>query len=100
MNCKPGDLAVIKRPWRKDEDIGRMVSVIRLGAEGEDVRMRNGGFSTCAGPLKSAGWLVDANHHEFPCFVADECLRPIRPQADDAVDEVTQRLGTPHKETA
>lgn len=100
MNCKPGDLAVMKRPWLNDEDIGRVVSVIRLGSKGERVTMRNGGFSSFDSPLKSAAWLVDAHHHEFPCFVADECLRPIRPQPDDAVDEVIQRIGTPHKEVA
>lgn len=91
MNCKPGDLAFIRRPWLIDEDIGRVVRVIRLGKTYEKIVMRNGVHSICTNPSRSVGWLVDSSNERFPCFVADECLRPIRDPGDDAVDEMVLR---------
>lgn len=98
MNCKPGDLAVIVRPWSREQDIGRPVTVVRMGAPGSTVQMRGGLFSTAVGPLKSQSWLCDASGPGFPCFIADECLRPIRDQAGE--DESLQWARVPHKEVA
>lgn len=77
MNCKPGDLAVILRAlW--PENVGRLVTVIRLHIPGV--------------------WLTEGHGPGIYCDDAD--LLPIRPQPDDAIDEVIQRIGTPHKEVA
>lgn len=104
MRFKPGELAYIVRPWVIDEDIGRPVTIVRLGVFGEQSHMRNGGITYCSGPSGSAmpGWLVDANADTFPCFVADECLRKLGGDeiGDLTADEIVQLLGKPQEVTA
>ena len=88
MNCKQGDIAIVVG--------GRAVGYI----------------VTCIGRFDGPwndrdyepGWRIDRpipkmnGRHE--ATIADHYLRPIRDPGDDAVDEVIQRIGTPHKETA
>lgn len=93
MQVKPGIIAYIARPWQRDDDLGRPVTVLRRGIRGQDVTMRNGGVSRCVGPGDSRGWLCDAHGGEFPCFIAEECLRPLGGQSADK-DE-TANAGVP-----
>ena len=93
LNCKSGDTAFIVRPWIIDRDIGRPVEVIRRGAYGEVVSMRNGGDSRCVGVGDTRAWLCDARGFGFPCFIADECLRPFRDSAGE--DEMLRLVGKP-----
>lgn len=84
MNCKPGDLAVLVRARLDPTHLGKIVSVIKWDARLE-------------------GWVVKpplfTNGVEWGA-VKDSSLRRIDNPGDDAVDEVIQRIGTPHKETA
>lgn len=103
MNCKPGDLAVIVAS--KTGNAGLIVEVLRP-ASFEVARLPENGFLYEAGGpawvIKSMGTLLKHMHKKaspWAC-VMDSSLRPIRPQPDDAVDEVIQRIGTPHKEVA
>lgn len=104
MRFNPGEVAYIVRPWTIDEDIGRPVTIIRLGIYGEKRKMRNGGITNCSGPsgMSMPGWLVDANTDKFPCFVADECLRKLGGDeaGDLTADEMVQLLGKPQEVTA
>ncbi len=86
MQVKPGIVAYIVRPWMRTEDIGRPVTVLRMGARGEVLTMRNGGFSRCNGAGLDRGWLCDASGGEFPCFIAEQCLRPLGGERAD-IDE-------------
>lgn len=99
MNCKQGDLAVIKKPWEIKKDLGLVVNVVRIGNRGEVVKMKGEGRSICEHPYGGVSWLVEAHADGFPCFVADECLRPIRDPGEDATDETLVLLGKPEKET-
>lgn len=86
MQVKPETLAYIVRPWMRDEDIGRPVTVIRRGFVGQSVTMRNGYLSRCVGLGESRAWLCDAHGGEFPCFVAEECLRPLGGIQDENIE--------------
>lgn len=83
MSMKPGTVAYIVRPWQRTEDIGRPVTLVRRGIRGERRRMRNGGMSECNGSGDRRAWLCDAHGGEFPCFVAEECLRPLGGNSTD-----------------
>lgn len=65
-------------------DIGRPVTVIRRGQPGEVVRMRDGCDSICSVGPSVVAWLCDAHDDGFPCFIADYCLIPNRPQEEPA----------------
>lgn len=93
MNCKPGDLAYIVRPWTRDQDIGRPVTVLRRAVAGQVVEMRGGGIAKAEGPGDHAAWLCEASGAGFPCFIADVCLRPFRDQ--DGEDETLTWAGKP-----
>lgn len=93
MNCKQGDLAFVKRGYHGYENAGKVCEVVSLLSPdvvlGHQWKVR---FST---PMK----LINGSKSEF-ARCPDAWLQPIRDPGDDAVDEVIQRLGTPHKETA
>lgn len=93
MQVKPGTVAYIVRPWMRDDDIGRPVTVLRRGIRGQGTAMRNGGVSLCEGPGESRGWLCDAHGGAFPCFIAEECLRPLG--GDSADKEEPANAGVP-----
>jgi hypothetical protein len=86
MQVKPGIVAYIVRPWMRTEDIGRPVTVLRMGTRGERRMTRNGDFSSCDGPGHDRGWLCDAAGGKFPCFVAEQCLLPLGGDSAD-IDE-------------
>lgn len=100
MNCKQGDLAIVKNVF--SANYGRIVLVLhRLTKD----QCRDRGFS----PLGDVLWLVESigepllcergeKHHQRP--FSDGSLRPIRDPGDDAVDETLQRLGSPNEVTA
>lgn len=90
MNCRQGDLAVIVRS--EAGNAGKIVRCIRLigleewfGLNGNLILDYTWEIDR---PLK--GWAGD----ESP-KIRDGLLRPIRPQPDDAVDEMVQKLGKP-----
>ena len=92
MNCKPGDLAVIVRVSleRHKNLIGKVIQVTKpyFSEVGQCMAWRYEGSD-----------LVGATG--IPIYgVYDWELSPIRDPGDDAVDEVIQRIGTPHKEVA
>lgn len=84
MNCRPGDLAVVVKAKLDPNQLGKIVTVLEW-----DTLFLGWKVSP---PIITDGspWMA----------VADHALRPIRDPGDDAVDEVIQRIGTPHKETA
>lgn len=92
MNCKPGDLAVFVRSYCGNE--GKIVRCIRL----VDWPPRYGYESV------ESVWETDRpvrdTWGETTFMALDSYLRPIRPQPDDAVDEMVQKLGKPEEVTA
>ena len=95
MNCKPGDLAVFVRSKAGNE--GKIVRCIRLATSEEIDRWYH---TDKRGPVWLIDQLVVRMYGTSAPLALDVNLRPIRPQPDDAVDEVIQRIGTPHKEVA
>lgn len=92
MKIEPGVVAYIVRPWMRDEEIGCPVTVLRIAVLGESIVMRSGEISQCAGPGESRAWLCDASGPEFPCFIAEECLRRLGGEIDaEVVDAVALR---------
>lgn len=83
MRCKPDDLAVVVGGL--PEFLGVIVKVLRPW----DLPIY-----LDVGP----GWYVD--HNGLVCHCADKHLSPIRPQSDDAVDEMTLLAGKPEGVTA
>lgn len=89
MNCKPGDLAVMVKSGAGNE--GRILTCIRFigrvsGYEGSDY------------------WEVDkaltSKFGDKTRIARDSQLRPIRPQSDDATDEMVLIAGKPQEVTA
>ena len=74
MNCKPGDLAVIVRSIASADvkNLGRVFLLTQISVEG----------TTFSG---SPCWETEEMEPDF--VVRDDCLRPIRPQDDDAEDQ-------------
>lgn len=93
MNYRPGAIAVIRRPWQRDQDIGLMVTLVQRGFTGEVRQNRGGGYVHCVGPGDSRAWLCDASGPEFPCFIAERCLRLI--DGGDGEDETLTWAGKP-----
>jgi len=104
MNCKPGDLAVIVRyeGWGSAGEIskllvGRIVRVASLGVPSTPSICSASIVWKFEEPLKieyeGKKYIADG--------IADFCLRPIRDDGDDAVDESSAWLPpVPTKETA
>jgi hypothetical protein len=79
MNCKPGDLARIKKPYRDSTVIDLYVKVVRASAPMERIVAKNGSVTTHL-ETHLAGWLCEANKESFPRVIADCSLEPIRDQ--------------------
>jgi hypothetical protein len=92
MKIKPGMIAYIVRPWMKNEDIGRPVTVLRRAIRGQSILMRNGGVSRVDGAGEHNSWLCDASGGEFPCFIANECLRPLGGEGEEQETNVIARI--------
>lgn len=75
LRCKPGDLAVVCGV-ANPQHIGDVVEVIRP-------------YDECFFGTEPA-WVVRDSGGDWHC--RDDCLRPIRPQADDAQDEMLRPL--------
>lgn len=94
MNCKPGDLARVVDCGTYTD---RLVEVVRMH-----------GLITKYAALGALWFVKPIGFTPHDCnltvdgemLLPDNRLRPIRDPGDDAVDEVIQRIGTPHKETA
>lgn len=88
MNCKPGDLAMVIA--------GAAVGYIVTCVERFDGPWLDSDYEP--------GWRLDRPipkmNGRYESFIGDTFLRPIRPQPEDEVDKVIQRIGTPHKEVA
>ena len=94
LNCRPGDLAVIIRvPFVRPEAFRPTVERHSLGRIVRCVRLTSVNDGTM-------GWEIE-QPFDIPYIgdvitifgISDECLRPIRPQADDAIDEMVAKLG-------
>lgn len=98
MNCKPGDLAVI---FRSDgygtageiskKSVGHFVRVVRL-------RAPNSVFTCFVEQVWELEHPVRVEHNGAIYWIngcADCVLRPIRPQSDDATDEILLLVGKP-----
>lgn len=96
-NVRQGDLARIVRPYAVKELIDLHVTVVRAGTEGEMTTAR-GGMSHMNCGRGGVGWLCDANRQDFPRFIGDDYLRPIRDPGDDARDESLSWLPVPSRE--
>lgn len=79
MNCKPGDLARIKKPYRDNSVIDLYVEVVRASVPGGKIRARDGGITEHA-ENHLAGWICNASADSFPRLIADCALEPIRDQ--------------------
>lgn len=98
MNCKPGDLAIVVRfPLAR----GILGMPVRL-ADDPPFYIGSAPFWSVVAPVPVVydRSCVDARGNEINAGAnlkirafADECLRPIRPQSDDAVDEMVRRVG-------
>lgn len=88
LRCWPGCYAYIVAPWFPAEDHGTVVTVSRAAVYGETVLTRGGELSKAV-PRRALGWLCDASGDRFPCFIADECLRPITPPPGTEVETVS-----------
>ena len=110
-NVKAGDLAIIVGASVATENNGRIVEVLRPLPVGHQW-----GNATVTGDNPS--WLVRTKGFPLVCLFtdrltgrvrrelrqerpySDRCLRPIRPQPDDAVDEMVRIVGKPKGVTA
>lgn len=81
MRCRAGDLALVVGAMHP-ENIGRFVDVIRA----HDFFDAAWWVRTCGAPGVNDFGLQP----EGICF--DEWLRPIRPQPDDAIDEISRKV--------
>ena len=103
MNCKPGDLALLVNS-DFETNIGKLVKVLKTSDESTPEIPE--WECEAIGFLRSYQYIDDFLLCERPTNpgelidIEDRDLRPIRDPGDDAVDEVIQRMGTPHKETA
>lgn len=106
MNVKQGDLAIIVGVQICPENNGRIVEVVRPFVKGER-------FGNSFKPTDTPGWLVRSVGTDLAILVtnkltgqmkfnyvperpyADRYLRPIRPQPEDAVDEMVNLVGKP-----
>jgi len=86
MNCKPGDMAMIKG-GRYPHLYGRIITVHNVVTGDE-----RGPLWTYSGHLPVPGLIVD--------LVEDCFLTPIRDPGDDAVDEMVQLCGNATARTA
>lgn len=95
MNCKQGDLAVLIRSDAGNE--GKFVTCLRLASAAE---IGSYLFSRDRGPV----WVTDIELKTrlgfYAPLVYDAYLRPIRPQPNDATDEMVALLGKPQEVTA
>lgn len=104
MNCKPGDLAVIFGATVAVECNGMIVEVLRPFLTGELYRgMRNTDtriawiVRSCGSPLTFVFGRTGKRIKVSERPIADRFLRPIRPQSDDAVDEMVLIAGKPNQ---
>lgn len=100
MNCKPNDMAVIVTCPEVPENVGAIVEVLRRSDP-----------CPCGCTEINVCWLVKSRGRKLAGFggyfnertyvdesnVQDAYLRPIRPQADDAVDEIVDLVGAAPK---
>ncbi len=112
MNCKPGQLAVIKQSPIHEWLIDRVVTVLHAAPNNEGFPLPDGAWHralrvdrpywVCEFPMDIPLPMSDQLLPRMGRFapVPDAFLRPINSPGDDAVDEGIQRIGTPHKETA
>ncbi len=111
MNCKPGDLAVCIRSTKGKtsvDPLGHFCKVLSAAPADFKFRLPDGYLQRAFGV---GYWVVEWNV-EMPYPIVggvrftkfgicpDKALRPIRPQPDDAVDEMVERVGKPEGVTA
>ena len=106
MNVRAQDLAIIVKAEASPMLVGKIVTALHLAPSGvfrlPDGKLHNvlpaemAPWWVCEfaqpvrAPLESGGWRSTAY-----APVPDDCLRPIRPQPDDATDEMVLIAGKP-----
>ena len=113
MNFKPGDLAFIVRARVCPENNGKIVELIRRVYPGDVIdgyRITDNFNSGDAWLCRSRGsdLAIQIRRHDGEAVrrtvkeraYAEFHLRPIRPQPDDAVDEMVLLVGSPQETTA
>ena len=89
-------MAVLRPTWGAPEEVGAVVSVIRRASVGEELTMRSGQSASCKSDFS---WFCESRvTEEFPCFVDDRHLRPIRGMF--GTDETLTWADVPRKEHA
>lgn len=89
MNCRPGDLAIIVAADRGTPNgvLGVIVRVVEMDPNGSPV-------------TGAPSWKLDRLYVVDDFFfnrARDSVLRPIRPQADDVVDQMVKLVGAAPK---
>ena len=102
MNCKPGDLAVIRTNARNPENHGRFVKVVRPYQWGEILPGHESRYECCgefAWVCKSVGQSLFSPANGWVNWIAcrDTSLRPIRDPGEDATDEMLLLVGRPNE---
>lgn len=111
MNCRPTDLAVIVKAEVNPLLIGRFVMVLEAAPSGEF--LLPSGKKHSALPADMAPWWIcefqqpvraptSSGYWTTTLYapVPDDFLRPIRPQPDDATDEMVLIAGKPEQVAA
>lgn len=86
MNCKPNQLAMVVKGI-PSSNLGKTITTRAA------TTLRSFAMWTFEGDLE--GMLGGKAE-----LISDDCLMPLDNLGPDAVDEVIQRIGTPHKEVA
>ena len=112
MNCKPGDLAAIKASPIHEWLIDRVVTVLYAAPAGQGFVLPDGVWHravrvdrlywVCEFPMDIPLPMSDQLMPRMGRFapVPDQFLRPIRPQSDDAFDEMLLIAGLPQEVVA
>ena len=91
-NCKLGDLAIIVRSRTSPQDIGKIVTCVKLRPSPD------GNPAWIIDPPLTNGIVFHEGRYRLPDWIADECLRPIRP--GNGEDETLTWKDVPTKEEA
>jgi hypothetical protein len=98
LRCKPGDLAVIAFHDQVPAVVGKPVQLTNeppfyIGSQAFWHLAESFVMIWPADSADARGRKIRAGVPHVVLSMADRCLRPIRPQADDAVDEMVRLVG-------
>ena len=111
MNVRPQDLAVIVKAKVTPALLGRFVTALEVAPSGEFTLPDGRKHSALPGEM-APWWICEFQQPlraptaggswttTLYAPVPDDCLRPIRPQPDDAIDEMVLVAGKPEQVAA